>query len=145
MGSVMVTGTRTRSTSTLSGRTCALRPFVAEIGSGLGASFGFSSSRGWTWTSLTSVVCAKAVKLRQTEAQNARRSEDSNRAENGFFRTVGIGSLERTGAPHRSWAVGLDDRRNATRAINTSIRRMLAQLAPSEAGFLSKSGDNRQI
>ena len=30
MGSVMVTGTRTRSTSTLSGRTRALRPLVVE-------------------------------------------------------------------------------------------------------------------
>jgi hypothetical protein len=58
---------------------------------------------------------------------------------------AGIGSLERTGEPLRTKAFGWDDRRHARRAINTSMRRMLAQLATVGAGFLSKIGDKSRI
>src|SRR5579871_6626357 len=71
IGSVMVTGTRTRSTSTFSGRTCALKPEVEEAGTSGGGveGLGAGSSRGTTWTSFTS-VWAKPRIPRENRAKN---------------------------------------------------------------------------
>src|SRR5215813_11187775 len=53
------------STSTFSGRTCAVSPGVVVESSCFGGSFGFSTTRGATCTSLTSVVWAKVGKARK--------------------------------------------------------------------------------
>src|SRR6185437_3308041 len=113
---------------------------------GGGASLGFSISRGCTWTSFTSVVCAAAGRLRAAKANKPARVVQRKKDESKFLRSmVAIGSLERTGEPLEAKAFGLDDRRHATRAINTSMRRMLAQLPAVGAGFLSKIGDKSRI
>ncbi len=60
MGSVIVTGTSTKSTATFSGRTCVFRDAGTTLSFAISSVFAFSASpgaaaRGWTWTSLTSV------------------------------------------------------------------------------------------
>src|SRR5450432_523974 len=103
-------------TSTFSGRTCAVIPGVEveveveeEIRSSFGESAGFSTSRGATCTSFTS-VCPKAPRLTHPSAQRIRASRLHSRMEfpNVRFwrRKSEVGSQGRTGQPLRTKAIG---------------------------------------
>src|SRR3954451_6493161 len=101
------------------------------------------------WMSLTS-VCANVVRLRHTNAARVRKQEHQERSVLGTARlcrsTALVGSRGITEKPIRTRASGRDDRRpSSRRAINTSMGRMLAQLAGECAEYLSIFGDNPQI
>src|SRR5579859_968413 len=93
------------------------------------------------WTSLTSVCPTAGIPTQQTATMM--RSERICVVLVELFRSRDwIGSQGRTRQPRRTRAFGRDDPRpHIRRAINTSMRRMLAQLTPPCAEFLSNSGD----
>src|SRR6202140_4190138 len=90
IGSVIVTGTNTRSTSTFRGCTCVLIPVEEATRSDFGGSGGLSTSRGKTCTSFTS-VCPNAGTLRNASTNRVRQSQSHIQfAVEGFLRSSGL-------------------------------------------------------
>src|SRR5580698_4561598 len=137
MGSVIVTGTRTKSTATFKGRTRVFRAGVAMVwvasSSVLAFSGAFSTSRDWMWTSFTS-AWAKATtgkaQVAATRRKTQRLGEEGTRCDR-------VGTLLRTRlqnilrallrtplrTPLRTRVLGRDGRDPYRRAISTSFGR----------------------
>src|SRR5271169_1858557 len=145
IGSVIVTGTSTRSTATFKGRTCVFSDGETMLWVATSSGFTFSISRGITWTSFPP-VCPTARAAPPHNALSVTSNVQSKTRGAIPHNQTNVGFRGCIRKEFRTSASGCENWRPPRRAISTSIGRdSITALAHLDAVSLSNVGDNPEL